>query len=120
MSQVHFQSRLHIVSWLGKTCSRKAIVRALSEGQVEFFGGFDPISPTTHPGWIMRVTSVYGKTWYVAVIAYQNRYGIRIFRDVLWNNWAGTWWNGEFRKQLFSGDHPEEYLELRRIWNEKE
>jgi len=120
MKQIHFQSRLHIVSWLEKTCPRKAIVRALSEGQVEFFGGFNPVPPTEYPGWIIRVTSVYDKTWYVAVIAYQNKYGIRILRDVSWGNWVGTvfWNNSEFRTQMFSGDHPEEYLRLRGIWNE--
>jgi len=120
MKQIHFQSRLHIVSWLEKTCPRKAVVRALSEGQVEFYGGFNPVPPTEHPGWIIRVTSVYGKTWYVAVIAYRDHYGIRILRDVPWEKWIGTvfWNDDEFRTQMFSGDHPKEYLELRRIWNE--
>lgn len=116
MKQIHFQSRLHIVSWLEKTCPRKAIIRALSEGQVEFFGGFNPVPPTAQPGWIMRVTSAHGRTWYVAVIAYQdqNRYGIRVLRDVPWSSWCGM----GFRTQLFSGDNPDEYEELRRIWNE--
>lgn len=120
MKQIHFQSRLHIVSWLAKTCPRKAIVRALNEGQVEFFGGFDPIPPTTHPGWIMRVTSVHSRTWYVAVICYDCRFGIRILRDVFWGNWVGTmfWDSDKFRSQMFSGDHPEEYKKLKEIWNE--
>jgi len=81
---IHFQSKTHIILWLENNCSRQAIVRALYEGQVEFFGGFKPIPPTTQPGWILRVTSARGKTWYVAVIAYQNRYGIRILKDVPW------------------------------------
>lgn len=120
MKQIHFQSRLHIVSWLEKTCPRKAIVRALSEGQVEFFGGFDLIPPTTQPGWVIRVTSIYGKIWYIAVIAYRNHYGIRILKDIPWGNWVGTvfWDSNSFRTQMFSGDSPEEYLELRKIWNE--
>jgi len=114
----HFQSKTHIILWLENNCSRQAIVRALYEGQVEFFGGFDPIPPTTHPGWIIRITSAYGRTFYVAVICYDRRYGIRILRDVPWDKWRGTFmWDG-FRVQLYSGDHPEEYLELRRIWNE--
>ena len=115
----HFQSRTHIILWLADNCSRKAITRALYEGQVEFFGGFNPILPTTHPGWIMRITSAHGRTWYVAVICYDRRYGIRILGDVFWGNWVGTRPWGEFRAQLHSGDHPEEYLRLREIWNEK-
>jgi len=114
----HFQSKTHIVGWLINNCSRKAICRALNEGQVEFFGGFDPIPLTTHPGWIMRVTSIRGRTWYVAVICYDRRYGIRILRDVPWDKWHGTDSRGVFGPPLYRGDHPEEYKELRRIWNE--
>ncbi len=116
MKQIHFQSRLHIVSWLEKICPRKAIVRALSEGSVEFYGGFDPVPPTTDPGWIMRVTSAYGKTWYVAVIAYRDHYGIRILRDVPWDKWVGS--TAKNRTALMNGDHPVEYWELRRMYNE--
>ena len=118
MKQIHFQSRLHIVSWLEDTCPRPAIVRALNEGQVEFFGGFNPVPPTTDPGWIICVTSVYGRIWYVAVIAYRDHYGIRILRDVPWDKWYGTDSRGIFGPPLYRGDHPEEYLELRRIFNE--
>jgi len=118
---VHFQSPLHIVSWLGQNCARKAICRAINEGQVEFFGGFKPIPPTTHPGWIMRVTSAHDRTWYVAVIMYDRRYGIRILRDVPWGNWMGiSFWDGDigFRARLYSGNNPDEYLKLREAWNE--
>ena len=118
MTQIHFQSPLHIVSWLGQNCVRKAICRAINEGQVEFFGGFNPISPTTHPGWIMRVTSAHGRIWYVAVICYDHRYGIRILRDVPWGDWVGEFQWGGFRARLHSGDHPEEYKILKEAWNE--
>lgn len=116
----HFQSPLHIVSWLGQNCARKAICRAINEGQVEFFGGFNPIPPTVQPGWIMRITSAHGRIWYVAVIMYDRRYGIRILRDVPWGSWVGIRPWGEFRARLHSGDHPEDYLKLREAWNEKE
>jgi len=114
----HFQSRTHVILWLEKNCSRKAITRALYEGQVEFFGGFNPIPPTTQPGWIMRVTSAHGRTWYVAIICYDRRYGIRILKDVPWDKWHGTDSRGVFGPSLYRGDHPEKYWELREIWNE--
>jgi len=120
MKQIHFQSPLHIVSWLGQNCARKAICRAINEGQVEFFGGFKPIPPTTHPGWIMRVTSAHDRTWYVAVIIYDRRYGIRILRDVPWGLWYGTDSRGIFGPPLYRGDHPEEYKILREAFNEDE
>ena len=116
MKQIHFQSRLHIVSWLEDACPRPAIVRALREGNTEFFGGFNPIPPTTHPGWILRITSAHGKTRYVAVIAYRDHYGIRILRDVPWGDWVGS--TAKNRTALMNGDNPVEYWELRRIWNE--
>ncbi|MCK5613783.1 hypothetical protein KAR91_68595 [Candidatus Pacearchaeota archaeon] len=114
---IHFQSRAHLILWLENNCARKAIVRALYEGQVEFFGGFDPIPPTTHPGWIMRVTSAHGRIWYVAVICYDRRYGIRILRDVPWGRWRGS--TAKNRTVLMNGDNPTEYWGLRRIWNEQ-
>ena len=112
----HFQSRTHLILWLENNCPRPAIVRALYEGQIEFFGGFNPIPPTTQPGWIIRVTSAHGKTRYVAVIAYRDHYGIRILRDVCWGSWVGS--TAKNRTALMNGDHPIEYWELRRIWNE--
>lgn len=112
----HFQSKTHIILWLENNCSRKAIVRALYEGVVEFYGGFNPVPPTKHPGWIMRVTSAHGRTFYVAVICYDHRYGIRILRDVPWNFWIGS--TAKNRTALMNGDHPSEYWEFRRIWNE--
>lgn len=114
----HFQSKTHIVGWLINNCSRQAICRALNEGQVEFFGGFDLIPPTTRPGWVLRVTSIHGRIWYVAVIVYDHRYGIRILRDVPWDRWVGSQWSGS-RWQLYNGDHPGEYQKLKEIWNEK-
>lgn len=114
---IHFQSKTHIVRWLENNCPRKAIVRALYEGQVEFFGGFKPISPTTQPGWIMRVTSAHGRIWYVAVICYDHRYGIRILRDVPWDKWIGSTYVTN-RSALMNGDHPIEYWKLKDIWNE--
>lgn len=112
----HFQSRTHIILWLENNCSRQAITRALYEGQVEFFGGFNLIPPTKHPGWILRITSARGRTWYVAVICYDRRYGIRILRDVPWGNWIGS--SAKNLTVLMGGDNPSEYWELRRIWNE--
>ncbi|KKL70972.1 hypothetical protein LCGC14_2099590 [marine sediment metagenome] len=127
MKQVHFQSRTHLILWLEKTCPRPAIVRALYEGQVEFFGGFNPVPPTEHPGWIIRVTSAHGKIRYVAVIAYRDHYGVRILRDVPWGNWCGIKSQGGppyvgvvMRNQLlYSGDHPNEYKKLWEIWNDR-
>ena len=104
---IHFQSKNHLLTWLENNCPRKAVVRALLEGTVEYLGGFSKIPPTTQPGWITKVTSIHGREWIVAVIAYQNRYGIRILSEVPWR-----WWNGDpdaGSGTLFGGDDPDKY-----------
>jgi hypothetical protein len=100
---IHFQTKTHLLMWTESNCPRKAIVRAMQEGQVELLGGFSKIPPTTHPGWIIRVTSVSGKKWNVVVIAYQNRYGIRILSEIPWQYWIGDKQSGA----LHQGDNPD-------------
>lgn len=119
MKNIHFQDRTHIMLWLESNCPRPSIVRALSEGSIEFFGGFNPVPPTKHPGWIVRVTSIHDKIWYIAIIVYQQRFGIRVLKDVPWGDWDSHFWDNTHRKgELYSGDHPEEYKKLKGIWNE--
>ena len=91
--------------WLEKNCPRKGIVRALRDGTVEHLGGFTTIPPTSYPGWIVKVTSTFGKEFIVAVIAYQNRYGIRILSEVPWLHYTGY---GKV-VNLMSGDWPHKY-----------
>ncbi len=106
-----------MIDWLIENCPRKAIVRALECGKIEFLGGFRPIPPSDLPGWILMITSVYDKTWNVAVLANSvlHRYEIRIIQNIPWGNWVGTddFYNDRFRIPLFSGDHPGKYKEKR-------
>jgi hypothetical protein len=109
--------------WLEANCPRKGIVRALRDGTVEHLGGFLRIPPTSHPGWIVRVTSAHGKKFIVAVIAYQNRYGMRILSEVPWRYWAGLdlrYNNVDiFKSNLMSGDDPITYNTHRLIAERK-
>lgn len=113
---IHLRSKEDIIDWLMDNCPRPAIERALVDGRVEFLGGFKPIPPSTLPGWILKVTSLHDKQWNVAVLAndIKHCYEIRIIIFIPWKNWVGTYsWNGEFRPDLFSGDNPKLYKELR-------
>lgn len=111
---IHFQSKDNLVDWLIKKCPRPAIVRALEHGTVEHLGGFNPIPPSTLPGWILKVTSPLGGKWNVAVLANDitHRYEIRIIQTIPWKNWRGEL-NGIMCSALFCGDNPEQYKELR-------
>ena len=104
VNMVHFQTKNHLLMWLEKNCPRKSIVRALRDETVEHLGGFSKIPPTSHPGWIVRVTSIHDKEFIVAVIAYQSRYGIRVLSEVPWRYWCGQ--QGEVESSLINGDNP--------------
>lgn len=116
---IHFQSKNNIINWLIQNCPRKAVVRALIDGKVEFLGGFRPIFPSTLPGWILKVTSIYGGEWNVAVLAndIKHCYEIRIIKSVPWKNWVGLKINirgeSKFFDELFCGDNPERYERLK-------
>ena len=108
---IHFQSRENIIDWLIDNCPRPAIERALIDGRVEFLGGFNPIPPSTLPGWILKVISLHDKQWIIAVLAndIKHVHEIRIIKTILWENWIGT----DHCNKLFSGDNPKKYKELR-------
>ena len=116
---IHFQSKNNIIDWLIQNCPRKAVVRALIDGDVEFLGGFRSIPPSILPGWILRVTSIYGKKWNIVVLAndVKHCYEIRIIKSIPWKNWIGLKINirGDniLLDELFCGDNPEKYEELR-------
>lgn len=114
---MYIRTRSDLIKWLENNAPRRAIARALQEGQVEHLGGFEHIPPSTLPGWIVKVTSVHNKMWRVVVLANdtKHRYESRIIESVPWKNWSGTnfWSDESFRDKLFSGDKPEEYKRLR-------
>jgi hypothetical protein len=101
---IHFRNKNNILSWLETHCPRKAIVRSLSQNGAELLGGFDYILPSGRPGWIVRVQSVYGRVWLVAVIPNnkQTDYEIRILQKVPWENYIGC----EDSGCIYGGDKP--------------
>ena len=102
---IHFRNKTDIVNWLEKNCPRRAIVRALREGQVELLGGFNMIPPSNYKGWIIKVTSKFNlKLWYVAILA-TRPLEIRILRRAPWIDWVGSWSN----QSVMQGDHPGRY-----------
>lgn len=115
---IHFQTEKDVIDWLIDNCPRPAIVRTLEQGKIEFLGGFENIPPSVLPGWILKVKSIYGGKWIVAVLANEitHRYEIRIIKSIPWRNWVGTDYlanHKSFRIKLYSGDNPELYKELR-------
>lgn len=114
---IHFQSKDNVIDWLIDNCPRRSIVRALEKGKIEYLGGFSQIPPSALPGWILKVTSIYGGKWNVVVLVNDkdHRYEIRIIKTVPWKNWLGVafWDKNCFAHELLSGDHPKKYKELK-------
>lgn len=108
---VHFQTRDHIIGWLEKHCPRKSIVRAISEGTTELLGGFNQIPPSNKSGWIVRVRSITGRVWLVAVSPNKNQtdYEIRIPKEVPW----GFWMDCLNPNPVYAGDKPWLYRSLK-------
>lgn len=63
------ETRTQLVEFISQSGLSYAITRACSRGAVKVLGGFSRVLPGTPilPGWIVAITSVFGRTWYVAV-----------------------------------------------------
>lgn len=112
---VHFQTRDHIIAWLEKHCPRKSIVRAINEGTTELLGGFSQIPPSNRSGWIIRVTSVPGRVWLVAVSPNKSQtdYEIRLPKEVPWKFWCGHLVSSWAASHTCCGDKPWLYGSLK-------
>ncbi len=106
---MHIRTRNDLISWLEENAPRRAIARALQEGQVENLGVFFRLYPSLFTGWIIKVESRHKKIWYVVIresghefIAYQKE-------KVPWKYWAGD----KFKNKLHQGDKPKKYKRLR-------
>ena len=107
---MHIRTRNDLIKFLEENAPRRAIARALQEGQVENLGAFQPIPPSPFSGWIVKVTSKFNKTWYIAVHVYYHSCipTTRIIDVVPWEKWIGH----KSKNKLYMGDKPLQYKEL--------
>lgn len=104
------RTRNDLICWLENNAPRKAIARAVQEGQVENLGAFEGVAPGFRPGWIVKVASRFKKVWYVAVILKDScLYGALILDAVYWVLWCGD----QSDNKLYQGDNPLLYEKLR-------
>ncbi|HUW45797.1 MAG TPA: hypothetical protein VMW50_08375 [Dehalococcoidia bacterium] len=109
------RTRKQLINWIEEHGPRPCIRRAIREGQpIEHLGGFVPAIPGKFsPGWIVRVTSRFGKTWDVGVWYSgwtRNSLVTDVLKDIPWENWVGNKPNN-----LYSGDNPIRYETLQRL-----
>ena len=104
--------RQQLINWVTKNINDPVIQRALEWGRVENCGGFNPLSETSSgilPGWIVAVTSVRNKTYYIAVVLDQYEMRWHRLKQVPWCHWVGD----KSSNPVYQGDKPEVYKVLK-------
>jgi len=64
-----FLTKHHLLSWLYENTRYHAVRRAMDEGKIKNLGCFSEVSGSRYPGWIIQITSLSGKVYYVAIIS---------------------------------------------------
>lgn len=86
------RTRSDLLWYIQEHAPSGACRRAVIEGQVSVLGGFNVIPPNGWEGWIVKVTSVHGKDWLVAVTVHPTKhfYYVRMIDKIPWAWWVGT------------------------------
>ena len=108
-----FTTRDGLLGFIATHIVYKYIRRAImDDGQVENYGAFSkPIEGYDEPGWLVRVSTVNGKTIIVGVICQEQYRLVVTEKPVRWEYWAGEGCDNA----VYHGDHPDEYLKLKEI-----
>ena len=107
---IHIRNRNDLFKIIEANPPTPAIGQALVTGGVELLGGFDPLSPSGKPGWIIVVTSRRGTIWNIAVTLGKCNIGVSVWiiQRIPWEHWVGG-----RTSSVYSGDHPEKYEKKR-------
>ena len=88
---MHFRTPHDVITYLLDNSPYRSMTRAMTEGKVEFLGGFYNVIPfnegiINRPGWIIKVTSVYRRAWIMGVIPDEVSHSFRLVRldEVPW------------------------------------
>lgn len=114
------RTRSELLWYVAEHAPSGACRRAVVEGEVVVLGGFTPIQPWGEPGWIVKVVSVHGKMWLVAVTIHvrNHHYRVGVIEKIPWDKWLG--FRGfTFVYDLIQGDIPLQAARAKRIAQEK-
>lgn len=95
-------TRQQLITWLEHNITDPILSDALEWGRIINLGGFDPLPTSKNPGWIMKLVSRYGRTFYLAVAVDKKSWELYWFRlkEVDWTNWVGE----NATNKLYRGD----------------
>jgi len=102
------ETRTQLINFICENISQRAIVRACHNGIVQVLGGFKLIPPSRRPGWIVAITSVYGKVWLVAVTSDDHNHVFRtwLVEKIPWSYYVGRIDREEY--SIYNGDDPQQ------------
>jgi hypothetical protein len=102
---LHNQEQL--IQWLSRHAKVPAIVRALDEGSLFYYGWFEP------EGFVLVVKSRFGRVWTLGIRPVNfTKYQVDFLTDIPWGHYTGG------STELYSGDFPvlchEEKVKIRK------
>lgn len=107
---MRIKTRNNLIEYLEENASGRYL-RAL-QNYNENLGAFSQVLDYNTPGWIVKVTSKHGNVYHIAVIIQSpiQRFMLAIlYKDPPWKYWIGD----QSKNQLYQGDNPKKYKELR-------
>lgn len=102
------ETRTQLINYVHDHIDRHAIKAAIHEGKVFVVGGFRLIPPTLQSGWIVSITSKFGRVWNAAVTQKSDRqtFKILIVDKIPWKYYVGS--SNLIRGQnIYDGDDPD-------------
>ena len=110
---IHTLNRDSAIAYIELCLFHTTAKRAVSEGSVEWLGGFQHIPPGNMPGWILRATSRFKKVWYISLTVSKrdsHKLIVTVIPEVPWKYWDGD----KTDVKLYCGDRPRLYGRLKR------
>ena len=102
------ETRTQLINFICEDIRQYSIVRACHhpEGSVHVMGGFSRVPPSEKPGWIVSITSVFGRTWLVVVTPHDHQHIFKswITDSLPWEYYIGKLDRGE--DSIYDGDNP--------------
>ena len=95
-----------MIAYICDHAPQSAISRACTTGTVQVLGGFSKVPPGTRPGFIVSITSVHERTWFVAVTTddHKHIFHVWVVESIPWEYFVGDLHNKEY--SIYDGDDP--------------
>lgn len=106
------ESRTDLVTYIEQRINRSVIKAAIHEGSIFVAGAFRQVPPKIKPGWIVIITSRFGRTWNIAVTPNDNQRTFDVW-EISKIPWEFHYRVKNFAKtgDIYDGDNPA-YAEL--------